>query len=256
MKSSAVLSEYQNTSVGQDGSVARNIFTAIIHPQIILYPSGTFSVTHNSSPFKWRHFEPSLILLCVRWYLRYQLSYRDLEEMMRERGLPIDHTTIFRWVQKSELLTQFVTQHNRYAWEIKDGVVSIYPKDNHRDVVVDELLRVEIGSFSVKPGTSCRSLGDSIANTAEVKKILKANGVTYRRMNLTGFYIAQLGDHFTLNISNTTVKTILNKVIKEGPVAKMWLIQRDDTDQTLFIQMSANLEEAPTSFGKPVRMTN
>jgi transposase, IS6 family len=50
-------------------------------------------------PFKWRHFEAELILLCVRWYLRYSLSYRDLEEMMRERGLHVDHTTIYWWVQ-------------------------------------------------------------------------------------------------------------------------------------------------------------
>lgn len=55
---------------------------------------------HNSSPFKWRHFEPSLILLCVRWYRRYQLSYRDLEEMMNERGLAVDHSTIWRWVKR------------------------------------------------------------------------------------------------------------------------------------------------------------
>jgi transposase-like protein len=53
----------------------------------------------NANPFKWRHFEAEIILLCVRWYLRYALSYRDLEEMMRERGLPVDHTTIYRWVQ-------------------------------------------------------------------------------------------------------------------------------------------------------------
>ncbi len=52
----------------------------------------------NPSPFKWRHFEAEIILLCVRWYLRYSLSYRDLEEMMRERGLHVDHTTIYRWV--------------------------------------------------------------------------------------------------------------------------------------------------------------
>jgi IS6 family transposase len=43
--------------------------------------------------------EAEIILLCVRWYLRYALSYRDLEEMMRERGLHVDHTTIYRWVQ-------------------------------------------------------------------------------------------------------------------------------------------------------------
>src|SRR6266700_1900825 len=50
-------------------------------------------------PFKWRHFQSNIILLCVRWYLRYALSYRDLEEMMQERGLFVDHTTIYRWVQ-------------------------------------------------------------------------------------------------------------------------------------------------------------
>jgi transposase-like protein len=51
------------------------------------------------TPFKWRHFQPDIILLCVRWYLRYALSYRNLEEMMLERGLHVDHTTIYRWVQ-------------------------------------------------------------------------------------------------------------------------------------------------------------
>src|SRR5438477_7640010 len=53
----------------------------------------------QQNPFKWRHYEADIILLCVRWYLRYSLSYRDLEEMMRERGLHVDHTTIYRWVQ-------------------------------------------------------------------------------------------------------------------------------------------------------------
>jgi transposase, IS6 family len=53
----------------------------------------------TSNLFKWRHFQAEIILLCVRWYLRYPLSYRDLEEMVLERGLHIDHTTIYRWVQ-------------------------------------------------------------------------------------------------------------------------------------------------------------
>src|SRR5947209_20215548 len=54
---------------------------------------------NQPNPFKWRHFEAEIILLCVRWYLRYALSYRDLEELMQERGLQVDHTTIYRWVQ-------------------------------------------------------------------------------------------------------------------------------------------------------------
>ena len=54
----------------------------------------------NTQPslFRGRHFRSEVIVLCVRWYLRYPLSYRDLEEMMAERGLCVDHSTIARWV--------------------------------------------------------------------------------------------------------------------------------------------------------------
>lgn len=48
--------------------------------------------------FKGRHFDRSVILLCVRWYLSYGLSLRDLKEMIAERGISIDHSTIHRWV--------------------------------------------------------------------------------------------------------------------------------------------------------------
>ncbi len=48
--------------------------------------------------FKGRHFDRSVILLCVRWYLAYGLSLRDLNEMMAERGISVDHSTIHRWV--------------------------------------------------------------------------------------------------------------------------------------------------------------
>ena len=48
--------------------------------------------------FRGRHFRSEVIVLCLRWYLRYPLSYRDLEEMMTERGLSVDHSTIGRWV--------------------------------------------------------------------------------------------------------------------------------------------------------------
>ncbi len=54
----------------------------------------------EQNPFKYRHFQAEIILLCVRWYLRYSLSSRDLEEIMLERGLHVDHTTIYRWVQQ------------------------------------------------------------------------------------------------------------------------------------------------------------
>jgi len=53
----------------------------------------------KSSLFKWRHSQPDIILCCVRWYLSYPLSYRQVEELITERGLPVEHSTVFRWVQ-------------------------------------------------------------------------------------------------------------------------------------------------------------
>jgi transposase-like protein len=50
--------------------------------------------------FAGRHFDRDVIILCVRWYLSYKLSIRDLVEMMAERGLNLSHTTIMRWVQR------------------------------------------------------------------------------------------------------------------------------------------------------------
>lgn len=48
---------------------------------------------YQPTDFKWRHFHGEVIMQCVRWYCKYGVSYRDLEEMMTERGLTIDHTT-------------------------------------------------------------------------------------------------------------------------------------------------------------------
>ena len=81
------------------GCVAGIASQVIILLQMGHHSPGIILVNQNRPAFKWRHFEPSIILLCVRWYCRNQLSYSDLEEMMRERGLTLDHTTVWRWVQ-------------------------------------------------------------------------------------------------------------------------------------------------------------
>jgi transposase-like protein len=50
--------------------------------------------------FKGHRFEQDIILTGVRWYLAYPLSYRNLEEMLAERGVEVDHSSVYRWVQK------------------------------------------------------------------------------------------------------------------------------------------------------------
>ena len=65
--------------------------------------------------FKWRQFEPEMILVAVGWYLRFSLSYRDIEELLNERGLRADHVTVWRWVQRyaPEIQRRATTQSSR-----------------------------------------------------------------------------------------------------------------------------------------------
>jgi transposase-like protein len=63
--------------------------------------------------FVGRHFDREVIVLCVRWYLRCKLSYRDLVEMMAERGLSVVQTTIMRWVQR--YVPEFERRRNRLS---------------------------------------------------------------------------------------------------------------------------------------------
>lgn len=79
--------------------------------------------------FRGRHFEDVIILLCVRWYLRYSLTYRDLEEIMAERGLSVDHVTIWRWVQRyAPILNQRIRREMRHpnrSWRVDETYVKV-----------------------------------------------------------------------------------------------------------------------------------
>jgi transposase-like protein len=79
--------------------------------------------------FKGRQFDRSVILLCVRWYLAYNLSLRNLEEMMAERGVAVDHATIHRWVVRyaPELLERFNRRKRTVSrrWHIDETYIKV-----------------------------------------------------------------------------------------------------------------------------------
>lgn len=91
-------------------------------------------MTPPTDLFKFRQFPPDIILWAVRWYLRYTLSYPDLEEMMVERGVSLVHTTIYRWVQRySPELDERCRRHLRPtndSWKIDETYLKV--KGEHR----------------------------------------------------------------------------------------------------------------------------
>jgi putative transposase len=79
--------------------------------------------------FKGRHFDRSVILLCIRWYLAYNLSLRNLKEMMAERGISVDHATIHRWVVRysPELLKRFNARKRAVTgkWHVDETYIKV-----------------------------------------------------------------------------------------------------------------------------------
>src|SRR5271170_2808761 len=79
--------------------------------------------------FEGRHFDREIIILCVRWYLRFKLSFRNLVEMMAERGVDLAHTTVMRWIQR--YVPEFERLWNRFAgetgqsWRVDETYVKI-----------------------------------------------------------------------------------------------------------------------------------
>ncbi|WP_341790969.1 IS6 family transposase [Rickettsia endosymbiont of Gonocerus acuteangulatus] len=68
--------------------------------------------------FKRRHFKYDIIIWAVRWYCKYGISYRDLEEMLEERGVEVDHSTIYRWVQ---YYAPKILDKLKWCWKPKSG---------------------------------------------------------------------------------------------------------------------------------------
>jgi transposase-like protein len=91
--------------------------------------------------FRKRQFEPVIIVTCVRWYLRYLLSTRDVEALIAERGLSVDHTTVWRWVQRygPELNRQLAEQVKRKSstWHMDETFVRIDGKQMYLFRAVD-----------------------------------------------------------------------------------------------------------------------
>ena len=101
--------------------------------------------------FKWRHFQGDIILGCVRWYCKCGISYRELEEMMLERGMEVDHTTIYRWVQH---YAPEMEKRLRWYWKptmgyIGEGMKPISRSKGNGRICIEPLISTGIQSIFI-----------------------------------------------------------------------------------------------------------
>jgi hypothetical protein len=118
------------------------------------------------SAFAGFRFPPDAILIAVRWYLRYGLSYRDLEELLAERNIEVDHVTVFRWVQRFTALLVEAARPCRHApgghWFVDETYVNVSRTGGTSTGRWTRMVRSSTCSCPrnvigmLRPGSSCR----------------------------------------------------------------------------------------------------
>src|SRR5829696_1001404 len=124
-------------------------------------------VSHSEvdrSAFAGFRFPPEVITVAVRWYLRYSLSYRDLEELLAERGVEVDHVTVYRWVQRFTPLLIDAARPCRHAtgdrWFVDETYVRVARRWRYLYRAVDSLGR-SLTCLSLSSVTPPRHAGSS-----------------------------------------------------------------------------------------------
>jgi hypothetical protein len=184
--------------------------------------------------------EESIAQLLSRFSFAYNIPFGF--EVARGGDAPSLYRIDFKKGTLSELITQFVTEHEEYLWRIDDGVVHVFPKEDYRDPIIRELLETKIRRFDVPEKTTTMTFGENLLSTPEINRIIQLYGITYDTGYIGGFYIQQLGQRYSFHASNMKLRSILDKVVKESPVAQNWIISNDSSAQKLFLRVNVRLE--------------
>lgn len=167
--------------------------------------------------FKGRHFDREVIVLCVRWYLRFKLSFRDLVEMMAERGVLLAHTTIMRWIQR--YVPEFEKRWNRFAcragasWRIDETYVKIKGRWTYLYRAVD--------SAGKTVDFLLRAKRDVAAAKAFFRRAFKSQGQLPRAITLDGYQASHraarelLGEHRRGQQTKIRSSKYLNNLIEQ-----------------------------------------
>lgn len=123
-----------------------------------------------------------------------------------------------------EVLEIIIKQSPNYQWAVTGEVVNFYPKTN-RDEFLEDLLKTRVGNFIIPVGMNRLRMREAITNIPEVKSKLEVAKVTPTHLGFTGADFRRVGEEFALNLSNVTLRDILNQIVCASD-SKFWIVNR------------------------------
>jgi len=132
-----------------------------------------------------------------------------------------------------DVLDDIVKKDPRYEWQIVDGVINVRPK-SQRDGLLANVLETRVDVFEIKRDSRLFQVKREILELPHVRALLEQEKVAYGPDVKLGGEFAKFGQDFSLNVSNVTVREILNRIIRNSDV-KYWVVNRYGKNKEYFV---------------------
>jgi hypothetical protein len=197
--------------------------------QVQAYPKGKEEpfLERTIEQFSLRDTDLLDVLGKLSFYYRVPIGIELSADESRSPKINLD----VRKTKVKDILNMIVLQDDRYRWETAESVVNFIPV-KQRDPLLGKVLNVPVQSFRPSRGISKIALRDAITELPEIQEILKVSGVSSYNIGFTSVDRVKVPENINLAMYNTTVRAILNKVVKDTDF-KFWVIGRDGNNRNL-----------------------
>jgi hypothetical protein len=168
-----------------------------------------------------RNIHLALSKLANQYKLPIGLEVAADDDLLKERNLSVR----VKAGTVKDVLDAVASQCPDYTWELKEDVINVFPKQPNRDPLLENILAVKLKSFAIEKGTARIEFTKAVVSSHELSSLLEANGLNVEYEIFSKHDIGALGRGFSVNVSDVTVKSLLNQVIKRSET-KYWLLNR------------------------------
>ena len=169
-----------------------------------------------------KNINQALAQIAYKYNVPISLEAAADEDLLKSKRVTVQVTS----GKIANVLDRIVQQKPEYTWEANESGVRVFPRSDFRDSLLQTVLELRIGRFVLPKRSAKLTFRQTLAGSPELKRLLASYGVKASNEAFSQYDIAPFGDDFSLNVENTTVRSILDRIIKDSPT-KYWFIKRD-----------------------------